>query len=115
MTNYTIDASGQKLGRVASQAASLLIGKNLTAFAKNKAPSVEVVIINAKLLDISEKKKSEKVYSHHTGYPGGIKHQKLNEMLTKKGIKEVMRKAVSGMLPKNKLRAVMIRNLTVVE
>lgn len=112
---YEIDAKNKKLGRIATEAASLLMGKNLTSFAKNVTPNAEVVIINAAQISITEKKKSEKIYSHHTGYPGGIKHQKLDEMLTKKGIKEVMRKTVMGMLPKNKLRAVMIKNLTVVE
>ncbi|OHA89517.1 MAG: 50S ribosomal protein L13 [Candidatus Zambryskibacteria bacterium RIFCSPHIGHO2_01_FULL_43_27] len=112
---YEINAEGKKIGRVASEAASILMGKNSVSFSRNKAPTVEVVIINASALSISEKKKGEKTYSRHTGYPGGIKHEKLEEMLAKKGIKEVMRKTVMGMLPKNKLRAVMIKNLKVVE
>ncbi len=115
MTKYTIDAAGKKLGRVASEAASILMGKNRTDFAKNIVPEVEVVIENASQLDISAKKKEEKEYRYYSGYPGGLRFESLKALLEKKGIKEVMRKTVYGMLPTNKLRKDMIKNLSVSE
>ncbi len=112
---YTIDAKDKKLGRVASEAASVLMGKNRTDFAKNQVTDVKVVISNAASLDISEKKKGEKVYRRHSQYPGGLKEETLAKVLENKGVGEVVRKAVYGMLPTNKLRARMIKNLVVTE
>lgn len=115
MKKHTIDATGKKLGRIASEAARLLIGKDSTEFARNIAPSVTVEVINASKMDISEKKKTEKEYAIYSGFPGGLRHEKLGTSLEKKGIREVLRKTVDGMLPKNKLRSIMIKNLIVNE
>lgn len=115
MKKFTIDAKGKKLGRVASEVASILMGKNRTDFAKNVVPDVEVVVTNAGQLDITQKKQDEKEYRHYSGYPGGLRFQKLSDALKKKGIGEVVRHTVSGMLPKNKLRKIMIKNLSVTE
>jgi len=115
MTKFTIDAKGKKLGRVATEVASILMGKNRTDFAKNIVPKVEVVVTNAAQFDISPKKKEEKEYRRYSGYPGGLRYQSLEDALIKKGIREVFRKTVYGMLPTNKLRSIMIKNLFVTE
>jgi len=112
---HTIDAKGKPLGRVASEIAKLLIGKDTVEFQRNTMPDVEVTVTNASQIAISEKKKEEKEYAMYSGYPGGLKQVKLKDSLAKKGIGEVLRKTVSGMLPKNKLRSKMIQNLKVVE
>ncbi len=115
MKKHTIDAKGMKLGRVASEAARLLMGKDNTDFVRNSAPSVVVEIANAKAIDLSEKKLGTKEYVHYSGFPGGLRTETLDQALTKKGIREVLRKTIFGMLPKNKLRSVMIKNLIVNE
>jgi len=112
---YTIDAKDRKLGRVATEAAAMLIGKNLTSFARNIVPEVEVHVINASKMDIADKKKEQAAFTFYSGYPGGLRFEKLTDALTKKGIAYVVRKTVDGMLPKNKLRAKMIKNLIVTE
>lgn len=112
---HTIDAKGKPLGRVASEAAKLLIGKDTVEFQRNTFPNVEVTITNASQIGISDKKRAEKEYKIYSGFPGGLKTVKLKDALAKKGSGEMIRKVVSGMLPKNKLRAKMINNLKVVE
>ncbi len=112
---HIIDAKNKKLGRVATEAAVFLMGKDTPFFAKNIAPEIEVEVINASKLDISEKKKREKIYDTYSGYPGGLKHQTLGTMIVEKGAGEAIRKAIMGMLPKNKLRDVMLTHLTITE
>jgi len=112
---HTIDAKGRPLGRVASEVAKLLIGKDTVEFQRNTMPEVEVTVTNANQIAISDKKKEEKEHAIYSGYPGGLRHEKLKDSLSKKGIGEVLRRTVSGMLPKNKLRSKMIKNLKVVE
>ncbi|OHA89191.1 MAG: 50S ribosomal protein L13 [Candidatus Zambryskibacteria bacterium RIFCSPHIGHO2_01_FULL_43_25] len=108
-----IDAKGKKLGRVASQAASLLIGKDSLRFARNIAPEVEVHLINAGALDLNEKRVDQKQYVSYSGYPGGLKKEAMKHRLERRGIAEIIRQTVYGMLPKNKLRAKMIKNLKI--
>lgn len=115
MTTHTIDAKNSKIGKVASQAAALLIGKNVPTFRKNIVQEVTVKIVNASKADINEKKKVEKKYVRYSGYPGGLKEFSLGTLAVQKGYKEVFRKAVYGMLPHNKLRARMIKNLVITE
>jgi large subunit ribosomal protein L13 len=112
---YTIDAKNKKVGRIASQAAALLMGKNLTTFSKNVVPQVEVHITNVAGLDINPNKASYTKHARHSGYPGGIKVRTTKNIIEHKGTKEVVRKAVYGMLPTNKLRSKMIRNLIITE
>lgn len=113
--NYKIDAEGKKLGRIASEAAAILIGKNNPDFQKNTVADVKVEIINSSKLDISEKKARTKVYTNYTGYPGGLRKKTLAEIATKKGYAEVLEKAVTGMIHNNKLKKVIIKNLTIKE
>lgn len=110
---YTIDAQGQRLGRLASEVAVLLMGKQLPDFARNKVAPVSVTVENIDLLDIAPKKKEEKKYDHYTGYPGGRREYNMDKVIADKGHAEVFSKAVYGMLPGNKLRPLMMKNLTI--
>ncbi|HEY9480817.1 MAG TPA: 50S ribosomal protein L13 [Candidatus Paceibacterota bacterium] len=114
-TNHTIDASGKKIGRIASQAAKILMGKTSTAYQPNVVADVKVTITNASKADITSKKKDEKIYTRYTGYPGGLIESTLAHMIEKKGYGEAFKVAVYGMLPKNKLQDRMMKNLTVTE
>ena len=113
--NYTIDADGKKLGRVASQAASILMGKNSVAFARHIAPDVTVEIINASKLSISEKHRENHKYARFSGYQGGLRFETLDALAKRRGYKEVVVHAVRGMIPKNKLRPGMLKRLKVSE
>jgi large subunit ribosomal protein L13 len=113
MQKYTLDATDKRPGRLATEVAVLLMGKNRTDFARNKLPDVEVEVEGASKMNIDAKKMTDKVYSHHSGYPGGLKQETMERVVEKKGAKEVLRRAVSGMLPKNKLRAQMMKRLTI--
>ena len=115
MNEYTIDAGGKRLGRIASEAAKLLMGKNRTDFVRNKIPNVKVNIINSSKADIRNKKIDSKTYKTYSGYPGGLKVQGMKKMILDKGYKETFRKAVHGMLPSNKLRPEMMKNLNISE
>jgi len=110
---YTIDAKGRVPGRIATEVAVLLMGKNRTDFSKNKIPAVEVEVVSASGMKIAQKKLEDKMYYHHSGYPGGLKEASMKQVVEKKGAKEVLRRAVYGMLPKNKLRPRMMRNLKI--
>ena len=112
---HTIDAEGKSMGRVATEAASVLMGKNTVAFARNIAPDVSVRIVNASKAAISDKKKDEKVYTRYSGYPGGLKAETLAHLIDQKGYSEAFRRAVKGMLPKNKLQPVMLKHLFIEE
>ncbi|MCI0542786.1 uL13 family ribosomal protein [bacterium] len=115
MNIHTIDAKNARLGKVATEAARHLMGKNSTGFAKNVAPKMSVRITNAGFLAVNRKKLDQKQYVSYSGYPGGLKIAPIRNVIAKKGYKEVLRKAVKGMLPKNKLQAVMMNNLTIEE
>jgi large subunit ribosomal protein L13 len=108
-----IDATNKKLGRVATEAAMALMGKDQANYQPNKLAEVTVVIENAAKTSISEKKKGEKEYAKYSGYPGGLKFETLNKILIEKGVEEVYRKAVYGMLPSNRLRSPRMKNLIV--
>ncbi|HEY0010514.1 MAG TPA: 50S ribosomal protein L13 [Candidatus Paceibacterota bacterium] len=110
---YTVDAKGRALGRVASEAASALLGKKSAHYVKNFVLPVEVEITNASKLVIGEKKMLQKEYTRYTGYPGGLRIQTLAMLKEKKGIEEVIRKAVDGMIPRNSLRKERMKRLTI--
>jgi len=111
----TIDATGKKLGRVASEAAIFLIGKDKADYARNKVSGVAVEIVNASKADINEKKLLDDKYVRYSGYPGGIKSPTMKNVIQKKGYTEIFTLAVYGMIPSNKLRAKIMKNLTVKE
>ena len=106
-----IDATNQSLGRLASKLAILLMGKNDSNYAPNKVSEVKIFISNIDKLSISEKKKDTKNYLSYSGYPGGLKTQNLRSVIDKKGYQEALLIAVKGMLPKNKLQSLRLKNL----
>jgi large subunit ribosomal protein L13 len=113
---YTIDATNKSLGRVATEAAAILMGKNNTDFVRNATPNVAVTITNAsKIVIPNQKKLLEKTYNSFSGYPGGLKQSTMAHVVSTKGYSEVMRQAVKGMLPKNKLQSSLMKNLKVSE
>jgi len=107
---YTIDATNRVLGRLATEIAILLRGKNRTDFAPNKDMGDFVVVKNVNKIRVTGKKLEKKLYYHHSGYLGGLKETPLKELF-EKDPGEVLRRAVFGMLPKNKLRAKQIKRL----
>lgn len=100
---YVIDASEAPLGRVATQAAVLLIGKNKPQFTKHIDCGDYVIVINADQLVVTGDKLNTKMYHHHSGFPGGLKSLTLREVMEKNSTTAVI-KAIRGMLPVNKLR-----------
>lgn len=112
---YTIDAKGRVPGRVATEVAVLLMGKNRTDFVRNKIPAVEVEVLSASEMSLDTKKLKDKEYHRHSLYPGGLKTESMQQVIAQKGAKEVLRRAVYGMLPKNKLRPRMMKNLKIKE
>ena len=109
----TIDAQDKTVGRVASAAAKALLGKNAATFAKNVVAQDGVKIINASRIAVTGNKKLDKKYIRYSGYPGGQKTENYAMLVARKGEKEVIRKAVLGMLPKKKLQALRIKMLTI--
>ncbi|HEY9584749.1 MAG TPA: uL13 family ribosomal protein [Candidatus Paceibacterota bacterium] len=112
---YTIDAENRTLGRVAAEAARALLGKLMTSFKKNEVAEVSVEVINVSKMKLSEKKLKEKEYSSYSGYPGGLSFLSMEVLIQKKGVSEVVRRAVYKMLPKNKLQAKRIKLLKIKE
>jgi large subunit ribosomal protein L13 len=109
----TIDAADKTLGRVASAAAKALLGKHAADFAKNVVAKDGVTIINASRIRISGNKKQDKEYIRYSGYPGGQKIQNYAMLVAQKGESEAIRKAILGMLPKNKLQEKRIKMLKI--
>lgn len=109
---HQIDASNKILGRLATEIAVLLREKNMAVFAPNKEGGSEVEVLNVENLRVSGNKSSEKLYWRYTGYPGGIRRTTYKE-LQQRDTGEALRRAVFGMLPKNKLRAKWMRKLTI--
>ncbi len=109
---HTIDATGKVLGRLASQVALLLRGKDKVDFAAYKDIGDIVIVKNVDKLKFTGKKLAQKKYYSHSGYLGGLKEITLEKLLAKSP-ESVFKKAVMGMLPKNKLRAEMIKRLKI--
>ena len=105
-----IDVAGKSLGRVARDIALLLRGKNSPTFAYNKDSNNIVEVMNTDLLKLTGNKLDQKKYYKHTGYVGNLKTKYLKDLM-KEDSGEVLKKAVMGMLPKNKLRARAIKRL----
>ena|SRR4030067_179433 len=109
---HLIDLKGQTLGRISTQIAMLLMGKSKTNFVRHLDMGDYVVIVNAKDVKVTGKKEDKKKYYRHSGYPGGFKAETLRELRIKKP-EEIIRHAVSGMLPQNRLRAKMLKRLKI--
>lgn len=108
-----VDAEGQTLGRLASRVAILLRGKHKPNFTPHVDCGDNVIVINAEKINLTGNKWTDKSYIRHTGYPGGQKSLTATELF-EKDPSRLVEKSVKGMLPKNKLGAVLFRNLTVV-
>jgi len=109
---YLVNAEGKILGRLATKLADLLRGKTKPTYTPHLDTGDFVVVVNAGKVTLTGKKMKDKVYYHHTGYPGGIKEMSAEKLLAKKPT-EMIRMAVRGMLPKNSLGRQMLRKLKV--
>lgn len=112
---HTINAENKKIGRIASDIAMILMGKTDPNFTKNTVSPNTVLVTNASKLSIDPRKLTEKEYERYSGYPGGFKTDTLEHLIEKKGYGEVLRNAVYGMLPANKLRGELMKQLTITE
>ena len=109
---YVIDAEGQTLGRLSSEIAKILRGKNKPTFTPHIDTGDNVIVINAEKIKVTGKKMDQKIYYKHSDYPGGMRETTLKEMLDKKPT-DVITLAVKGMLPKGPLGRSMIEKLHV--
>ena len=107
-----VDAEGQTLGRLATQIADALRGKRKPAYTPHVDTGDFVVVVNAEKISVTGQKLQEKMYYRHSGYPGGLKSRTLNDMLERRP-EEVIRLAVKGMLPKNRLARKQLTKLKV--
>ena len=109
---YLVSADGKVLGRLATELAKILRGKNKPTYTPHLDTGDFVIVVNAGKVTLTGKKMKDKIYYHHTGYPGGIKEINAEKLLAKKPT-EMIRMAVRGMLPKNSLGRQMIRKLKI--
>jgi len=109
---FTIDASGKAMGRVASEVARLLQAKHLPSYERHVLNAPKITVINVAKMKFTGKKFRQKVYYRHTGYIGHLKENKLSALFAKDPA-GVLRRAVAGMLPKNKLRAKRLKQLDI--
>jgi large subunit ribosomal protein L13 len=109
---FVVDANGQVLGRLATRVARILIGKDKPQFTPHLDCGDHVVVINAERVRLTGNKIDQKIYRHHSGHPGGLKEIPIRRMMERQPA-EVIREAVLGMLPKNKLRAKRAKKLRV--
>ena len=109
---YVVDAEGQTLGRLATQIADTLRGKNKPEYTPHVDTGDFVVVVNAEKIAVTGKKLDEKMYYRHSGYPGGLRTRTMREQLQRRPT-EVLRKAVKGMLPRNRLARQQITKLKI--
>ncbi|MBD3649158.1 MAG: 50S ribosomal protein L13 [Pseudomonadales bacterium] len=109
---YVVDATDKTLGRMASEIAKRLRGKHKAEFTPHVDTGDYVVVINAEKVNVTGKTRTDKVYYHHTGYPGGIKSRNFEDMI-EKAPERVIEAAVKGMMPKNRLSRAMLGKLKV--
>ena len=109
---HVVDTEGQTLGRLATRIADALRGKNKPQYTPHVDTGDFVVVVNAAKIHVTGKKLDEKLYYRHSGYPGGLRSRPLREQLQRMP-EEVIRKAVKGMLPRNRLGRAQIRKLKI--
>ncbi len=109
---FVVDAAGQRLGVLASRIAPVLEGKHKPSYASHIDTGDHVIVINAARVEVSRDKATTKLYSRHSGYPGGLRQETLGELMARRP-EEVIRRAVKGMLPHNRLGAQQLRKLKV--
>ncbi|MCL6106800.1 MAG: 50S ribosomal protein L13 [Actinobacteria bacterium] len=109
---YIVDAKEQRLGRLATRVADTLRGKNKPDYTPNIDTGDFVIVINADRIAVTGRKMENKIYYRHTGYPGGLKQRTLAEMMARKP-EDVIRLAVKGMMPKNRLARAQMKKLKI--
>jgi large subunit ribosomal protein L13 len=109
---YVVDAADETLGRLASRIARVLEGKHKPTYAPNLDSGDHVIVVNAKRIAVSRDKLESKLYIRHSGYPQGLKQETLGHLLERRP-EEVIRRAVKGMLPHNRLGAQQLRKLKI--
>jgi large subunit ribosomal protein L13 len=109
---YIVDAEGKTLGRLATQIADTLRGKNKPQYTPNTDTGDFVVVVNAEKIHVTGQKLDQKMYHQHSGYPGGLRSRTLRVQLERRPT-EVLRKAVKGMLPRNRLARQQINKLKI--
>ena len=109
---YVVDAEGKTLGRLATQIADTLRGKGKPQYTPHVDTGDFVVVVNAEKIAVTGKKLDDKMYHRHSGYPGGLKSRPLRDELERRPT-EVLRKAVKGMLPRNRLARAQMRKLKI--
>jgi large subunit ribosomal protein L13 len=109
---FVIDADGKVLGRMATRIADVLRGKNKPIFTPHVDTGDFVVVVNAEKVKLTGNKLTDKIYYRHSGYPGGLKSASARKLMEKKP-EEIIRTAVKGMLPKNKLASRLLKKLKV--
>ena len=109
---YVVDAAGKTLGRLCTEIANRLRGKHKPEFTPHVDTGDYIVVVNAEKIMVTGKKTTDKLYQHHTGYPGGIKSISFDKLLVKSP-EMIIEKAVKGMMPKNKLSRAMLSKLKV--
>jgi len=109
---FVVDAEGKTLGRLATQIADTLRGKGKAEYTPHVDTGDFVVVVNAEKIAVTGKKLDDKIYYRHSGYPGGLRQRTLREQLDRRPT-EVLRKAVKGMLPRNRLARAQIRKLKI--
>jgi large subunit ribosomal protein L13 len=107
-----VDASGKTLGRLATQLADILRGKTKPEYTPHCDVGDFVIVVNAEKVSVTGKKREQKLYYRHSGYPGGLRSRTLAEQLERRP-EEVIRRAVKGMLPRNRLARTQLRKLKV--
>ena len=112
---YTIDATGKSLGRLSTEVAAILNGKNSVNFAKNVVADIKVKVVNAGKLKLTGSKLKQSTHKTYSGFPGGQRVRSLANVIERKGYGELVLHAVEGMLPKNKLQDKKMMNLSVEE
>lgn len=111
----SIDATGRTVGRVASEAAHVLLGKDKADFQRNTVADVRVSISHASKMSITENRLKNSTFKRYSGYPGGLTEESMEKLISRKGTSEVLRLAIYGMLPGNKLRPKIMKNLIITE
>jgi large subunit ribosomal protein L13 len=109
---FVVDANGQTLGRLASRVARVLEGKHKPTYATHLDSGDHVVIVNAAKITVTRDKLSSKVYTRHSGYPHGLRQETLGQLMAR-APEEAIRRAVKGMLPRNRLGAQQLRKLKI--
>jgi large subunit ribosomal protein L13 len=109
---YVVDAEGQTLGRLATEIAHILRGKNKPQYTPHVDTGDFVVVVNAEKVVVTGRKAEQKVYRRHSGYPGGLKETSYEQMMERRPT-EILRRAVKGMMPKNRLARQQLRKLKI--